>query len=266
MFNGDADGQFDRCDDAVAQFEWYNEPPASTAASVLAINTEVAVSTLPPTVGTTIPPKPRLIWASEPAPGNSDSALPSHEFTTDDIPPLAGPQDPRDPIQRYLGVPADVDAAARWEFAHMERAVAECMTAAGFAYRERSFDAQDAPDPQASSPAYAAALNGFGPNDGQGCTTTASNRVHALNAIPGALAEISNAVNSNPAVQEALAATAACLTSAGYDPQSPPPPAVASSCNQGQSVINSVRESVELTVMNEHYDFFVAFKAHLPDV
>ena len=80
------------------------------------------------------------------------------------------------------------------------------------------------------------------------------------------LAEISNAVNSNPAVQEALAATAACLTSAGYDPQAPPPPAVASSCNQGQSVINSVRESVELAVMNEHYDFFVAFKAHLPDV
>lgn len=48
-------------------------PPARTDGPVPASNSEVAVTSPPPTVGATIPAKQRIIWASEPAPGNTDT-------------------------------------------------------------------------------------------------------------------------------------------------------------------------------------------------
>lgn len=191
------------------------------------------------------------------------------EFTANDIPPQAGPDDWRSPIQRYLGVPLDMNDAAHWDFDHVQNGIAECMATKGYVYTKPLYgsDSTVSIPPGVDPETYNAALNGtFGPTaDGSGCDRIASNEVHPVNVLPTITQEINALVYVVPAVVAATAGSVTCISEAGYPTGSNVPADVQKFCDEPVRVaINAAREDAEVTVMNAHYDFFVKFKSSLP--
>lgn len=122
------------------------------------------------------------------------------------VPPRESPDDQRDPIQRFLLVPADLKKQTDWTDDAMNRAVVECMAAQGIQY-ETSRWQTDGFDPSSEEDQKAAAaLNGDG-----GCEEVANRQTHLLPDGRAEFAKLDRTIRSDPRAVEVSAAVQDCL-------------------------------------------------------
>lgn len=125
------------------------------------------------------------------------------------IPLPTGPSDHRGPLERLLGVPANPDEAAAWDFNMMARGEARCMIKLGWDYTVVSFDQNRPgnPDPNLEyfrslsaqdQARYSTDRWGAAPaSQNGGCQQQASDTSHLMNTLPTEFKVLTDSIDAD---------------------------------------------------------------------
>jgi hypothetical protein len=185
-----------------------------------------------------------------------------------DIPPRVE-GDWRGPIERYIGVPVQVDDANQWDHDLMQAALMECMKSKGFSYFVSSYDVatgsvQVATDPNSEyfaqlAPSEQERYAQVRWADAAGCEVAASNRVHLLNIMAAEYMPFEERLYGDESVQRAIADIRSCVESGGSQ-------AECERTSNWQLVVQPVREVIETEFVIQYQDMIDAFVNDLPKV
>jgi len=122
------------------------------------------------------------------------------------VPEREGPNDPRDPIQRFLGVPADVEQSSEWADRAQGRAVVECMSNRGFVLDESTWQTLGFDPSSEEDQALFEALRGDG-----GCEEIAIRQTNLLPDAEAEFAVLDRTIRADPQSVEVVAAVQDCI-------------------------------------------------------
>lgn len=213
--------------------------------------------------------------AADHPPRNVTAGPPVGEYSPieAEIPPRLGPDDPRSPIQRFVGVPADPHAAADWESEIIDTATARCMGDSGFLYYPELADSPPGSDPNVNETyflaltdvertAYTRARWGGDPLavDENSCETIARNHAFPLNGLQAEYSAAVAAFYESDAIRPLVEARNECIEALGASPDVPGPALQRCSDEVGLSeVVRESTESFEIDFITEHLEYFEGF-------
>jgi hypothetical protein len=201
----------------------------------------------------------------------------SVDAATVEIPNRATVDDWRGPLERFLGVPEDVDDAVRLAHEMTEVGVAECMARHGYPHVPVPFGADTDPNEAFWSGLTAAAFAQYAStrwmaleSDGvdASCETEGTRRVYVLNTMGSAYAPYQALFDSDPRVVEARRRVAECVTGRSEVGESPEA-ATITSCQQEMgwaAVAAFVTEEVQGAFVVDHAAELTAFIENMPKV
>lgn len=165
------------------------------------------------------------------------------------IPDPEGPYDPRDPIQRFLGVPADVEQSSEWSDRAQGRAVVECMAARGFVLDESTWQTLGFDPSSEEDKALLEALRGS-----DGCEEIANRQTNLLPAAEAQFAELDRAIRSDQRAVEAAAAVQDCVDRSESSDPTVIPGECADVANRSNQVFAQLSEEYSPAWIFEHRD------------
>jgi hypothetical protein len=192
-----------------------------------------------------------------------------------DIPASSSSDDWRNPLERFLGVPDDLDTAEKWNVQLMETAIDECMKRVGFEYEPVPFGSEVDPnvayfsglsaDEQARYSLARWSTAGSG-EPGQSCDAEASNRVHVLNVLGSEYQPYDEAFRQDKRIRDVTAAIKECVEAAGDDPLDPRATSrpICEQQARWKAVSSKVTEEVQTLFIQDHYDVLMVFLANRP--